>query len=362
MFSLLQRKDKNKNKSVATSIIIGDDFFHFFSVDITNDKKISLIDEHKENFSSYTELANKLNSYVHRNNLVGISCNWVLRPSDYKLMLVDIPLVPKEEQLSAISWDVLEKLEKNSEEVVIDTLSIPTDTGNAKSDKLFVVVADKNKLINYASLIEASGIKLNLIDIAEQSISSVTQLIASSGDSTAIITTLFGNLHLLICQNGGVILARKLSLLQKQNTYDGVKQDLAKKILPQETTKQESAFTISDDDRDLQQINSTKGSIRNLSDLDNNAPGDPIKKNTTSLLVNEINRSFEYCYSTLGVQKPESLLIPDEPYLHSVIEELQKSDYKGLSIFDVANYIENISENTPEILVGLGGAMRFVNE
>ncbi len=369
MFSFTQKK-KTVHKN-SCGVVLNADGFHLVGVNNQTKRSSNLFFNRKVRTTSELESKQLLKQHVQRAGLVGCHCSWILNPSDYKLLMLDLPRVPDNEIKEALKWQILEMVEYSEEEILIDIMSLPHLSVAGVNKKIYAVVADKNFILKKTSIIESSGLDLSVIDIAENSIKQVVSATKGSDQTIAFITELSGNLTLIICQDNFLLLTRRLSV-----TFDATKitdqntslaeneQDLEQE---EDETKKSSLSLIPQSEAQssqIQQLPDSKASIKSLQELGARDVHTKHPKTSQSSLAynlaNEIQRSFNYCASTLGITAPESIYLADIHLLNEIRSQLDAEVPQSVYIFNCKEFFElqcEIDANC-EYMLPFGGALR----
>jgi len=109
-----------------------------------------------------------LGKLAHALRLRRFECAALLNPSEYQLVLVDAPNVPKVELKSAIRWRIKDMIDCHVDDVTIDVLDIPVEGETAARNHPMYAVAARNELIEAKIRgCEEAKIPLSVIDIQE---------------------------------------------------------------------------------------------------------------------------------------------------------------------------------------------------
>lgn len=93
-------------------------------------------------------------------------CTFVLGLSDYQLIQVETPNVPKNEQVSAVRWKLKDMIDYPVEEATIDLLDIPQDPANQNKQSYVYAVAAKHSVLGpLANAFVDAGLSLSAIDV-----------------------------------------------------------------------------------------------------------------------------------------------------------------------------------------------------
>jgi len=131
------------------------------------------------------------------------NCTIVLQPENYRLLIAEEPVVPREELIDAIQWNVKDLLDFPIDQATLDVFNIPAMP--TPQNKINVVACKKTLIESYADLFNQGKLDLTIIDIEELAIRNlvyqfdiekqglITLLIKE--DSGHIIFSHFGELY-----------------------------------------------------------------------------------------------------------------------------------------------------------------------
>jgi MSHA biogenesis protein MshI len=169
-----------------------------------------------------------LTDYVHQQNLQNALCNLVLSPGDYQLLLVEAPQVPEEELRAAIRWRLKDLVSTPLDSAIVDVCRLPSDATRSGKSMVFVTVSDREKMRKQLDLVEASGLKPSVIDIAELAMRNLTLLLpAEETESRGVVIVRIregaGNLGLY--RDGSLYLSRQFDLKYGAGLLDDLPAD-----------------------------------------------------------------------------------------------------------------------------------------
>lgn len=101
----------------------------------------------------------------------------VLRSADFRVLPIEAPPVPREEQREAARWQVADALDFPAEDAAIDVLAMPAASGGARS-QLFVVAAAAEPVVAWVQRCKAAELPLAAIDIPEMAMRNLSVLAA----------------------------------------------------------------------------------------------------------------------------------------------------------------------------------------
>jgi MSHA biogenesis protein MshI len=144
-------------------------------------------------------------------------CVALLRPSEYQLLMVDAPNVPREELKAAIRWRVKDFLEYHIDDAVMDVLDIPVDKDAPGNNHYMYAVAAKNAVVQgQVAQFERADIALQVIDIPETAQRNIAGLYETPNRGIGMLSfDQTGGIFTLSFE-GELYLARRLDLTWSQ--------------------------------------------------------------------------------------------------------------------------------------------------
>lgn len=118
--------------------------------------------------------------------LRGLPCNAVLSPGEYALRAVEAPAVPDAELRSALRWSLGELVDMDLEDAVVDAIPVPVRERRGRGRLVYAIAAPKPRLREIAALVDAGGLRLASIDVAELALRNLVAL--SPADSNGALT------------------------------------------------------------------------------------------------------------------------------------------------------------------------------
>jgi MSHA biogenesis protein MshI len=159
---------------------------------------------------SNNHFLDSLTSWVNEHNFQGASCTWILRPSYYQLLLMDILPVPDEEMRSAIYWKIQPLLPFPIEDAVYDYFLLPEAKTIDMPNLMIVVASSASYLAPICQMISQSGLKLVKIDIPELVLKTIGELYESKENSSSVIYLQDNTTYFVITRNKLLFMNRHL--------------------------------------------------------------------------------------------------------------------------------------------------------
>ncbi|GAB4393327.1 MAG: hypothetical protein Tsb005_11100 [Gammaproteobacteria bacterium] len=253
-------------------------------------------------YHDLAELTDILTSLVRKYHLKYKPCKWILAPSRYQLILLDILNVSDNELASAVRWQIKDRLTFPLDDALVEVFKVPPYGLSNQYKKMYAAIARHSELQAVADVLHECDLRLEHIDIGELALHTLLTLQnTGSTHSQALISIREANSEILISRNDALFLTRRL-------------------------------------------------------DLD-------VNKIDSEYVWLEIQRSFDYCTSQLGFELPEKLMFtgmlePDAALLVYLRQQLADK----LKILDVARLFSTELSLTNRLqqqcLYALGGLLR----
>jgi MSHA biogenesis protein MshI len=145
-----------------------------------------------------------LQALVKEAGAEGMAVEWVLDVGAYSLLQVEKPPVPPAEWIAALRWKVRDLIGFPVEEAVMDAFEVPGLDSRGRPPTLYLAVARKDALRPHLVAIEAAGLRMARIAIAELAWAEAVRRLSPGDDSQAA---------LILDAHGGSMLALREGLL-----------------------------------------------------------------------------------------------------------------------------------------------------
>lgn len=157
------------------------------------------------------------NDLAKEKGLSDFECTTVLDPSEYQLLLVESPNVPREELKSAIRWKIKDLVDYHVNDATVDVIEIPSAPGTtAKSSSMYAVAASNEVVQKRVALFNVANVPLRVIDIPEMSQRNLAALYQQPGRAVALLAfSRWGGL-LTFSFEGDLVLSRRLEVTSDQ--------------------------------------------------------------------------------------------------------------------------------------------------
>lgn len=243
-----------------------------------------------------------LTEFVLKNNLKKTKCCWMLHPNQYHLTLINTPNVPKAEYKSAVRWQIKDVINYPLEEAVVEIFYPEESEKHPK--KIYVIIAQNSLLQNIANIIQNCYLQLVAIDIREFAIRNLITNLALNDEPVGFLDISDDRFMLVIAQFDRIKFVRHIK------------------------------------------TNLKKSKTERLDEL-----------------VIELQRSFDYCATSLGQKVPTKIFIPLSKNSDiNTEQDLAKKLGKEISVWDLQKIVSFISpidlETQALCWPVIGGALR----
>lgn len=162
---------------------------------------------------SKDDFANSLRAVVGQYGLQNSACHWVLHSNDYRVLQIDRPKVPASEYNAAAQWLIKDMVDFPVESAVLDTF-LPASQITNQSDKLYVVVAQRDYLASFKAVLDQANLDVVSITIKEMAMRNV---LAWLGDEPiALFQMDEARSLLLIVESGNITMMRTINVGLRQ--------------------------------------------------------------------------------------------------------------------------------------------------
>jgi len=209
MFSLLKRK-QNQNRCLGVSF--HQDGISVALTSINRQKVISL--DHLEFLSvdNSEDIASEIKKLVSKLGVKNIPVVFVMDHKHYTLLQVEVPEVSNEEMRNAVRWRIKDLIDYHIDDAVIDLIMLPQSKRAGSPKLMYVVTARAAYIQKTIDQLEAAGVEINAIDVAELALRNMTFADAEESRAEAMLY-LSRNLSLIeVCDNGCLFLSRHLNV------------------------------------------------------------------------------------------------------------------------------------------------------
>lgn len=140
-------------------------------VGLKNAQEVLFCENHYFNEVTPALIAESLTADVDKYSLYGQSCQLILDPSFYQLILMDALEVAENEMAKALRWQLKGLVDYPLNDIAVEAFSIPAHGAGARRKKVFVAATLQSALTNKITMIESSLLKVTAVSIAELALS-----------------------------------------------------------------------------------------------------------------------------------------------------------------------------------------------
>lgn len=168
-----------------------------------------------------------LEDLVSRYGWAGASATLVLPLDQYQVFQMERPEGVEESELGdALKWKLKDFLDFSPSDAVSDVFPFPMDASRGRGELVNVVAARKALVSELVSLVQASGLSLVQIDIAELALRNLVCRLDESGRSAALVHIRENYGQMVICKNNTLYLSRRLDV-NSDDLRDAARQESA---------------------------------------------------------------------------------------------------------------------------------------
>lgn len=144
----------------------------------------------------------------------------VLQSTQYQLLTMEAPEVPREEWRDAVRWRLKDMVDFAVDSAGIDVLEVPGDPAQRRRAALIAVAAPRTELAPLADAGTSAGLPWHAIDVGETALRNISALLEEPGRGQALLH--IGEQHstLVITVQGELLLTRHIDLSLAQLIAD----------------------------------------------------------------------------------------------------------------------------------------------
>lgn len=162
--------------------------------------------------ATLTEKTEALRQFVLENHLEQVECNFVLNYKEYRLALVDAPVVPQEEINQALQWLAREAIDFPIEEAVLDSFEVPLPRARDSHKVCYLTAVQRLVIPPIKTLVTQAGLVLKSIDVPELILRNLAFQQPSDTKGQLVVQLIPTGGRLLVCREGNIYLIRNLDL------------------------------------------------------------------------------------------------------------------------------------------------------
>lgn len=151
----------------------------------------------------------------------------VLPSSSYQMLLVEAPEVPPEELRAAVRWRIKELIDYHIDDAVIDVFQMPGQGRGGSNRMMYAIAAKADSVKEQVSVVEASGLKLDVIDVIELCLRNVAAALEDNGRGVALLYLADKGGILLLVRQGVLYLTRRIDTgVETLRSENGLRSEL----------------------------------------------------------------------------------------------------------------------------------------
>lgn len=139
-------------------------------------------------------------------------CTTVLDAVDYSLLLTEAPDVPAEELRAAIRWRIKDLIDFHINDATIDVFEVPGEKTTGRTRPMYAVAARSAVIQKRVDLMEAAGVRLEIIDIPEMAQRNLAALLPEDVKGAACLSFAPASGLLTITRQAELYLSRNLDV------------------------------------------------------------------------------------------------------------------------------------------------------
>jgi hypothetical protein len=174
-------------------------------------------------YKTVAELQGYLQDILKQEKVEGLAVSWILQTGNYQLFTIDKPKVAVDEMFGAVKLVLADKVSIPLEQMVIDYTDIPSPTNESLTDKMLVIVANKNLIASVIKLVKSCDLNLTDITASEMAyLELFSYLKKDSAELNVVIRRVNKKLQLLLIKDGFLVGAGILPYLTTGSTVEVV--------------------------------------------------------------------------------------------------------------------------------------------
>ncbi len=140
------------------------------------------------------------------------SCTTVLDQSEYALLLTEAPDVPTDELRAAMRWRVKDLIDFHINDATLDVFDVPGERLAGRARAMYAVAARTAAIQKRVDQLDAAGINLQVIDVAEMAQRNLASLLPEDARGVALLSFGATSGLLTITKQSELFLSRNLDI------------------------------------------------------------------------------------------------------------------------------------------------------
>ena len=136
----------------------------------------------------------------------------VLDQKDYSLLVTEAPDVPADELRAALRWRIKDLIDFHINDATLDVFDLPGERPTGRARSMYAVAARSQAIQRIADLMQAAGVNLQIIDIAELAQRNVAALLPEDAAGVMLLSLNPGGGLITITRQGDLYLSRSIDV------------------------------------------------------------------------------------------------------------------------------------------------------
>lgn len=139
-------------------------------------------------------------------------CTTVLDQTEYSLLLTEAPEVPPDELRAAMRWRIKDLIDFHINDATLDVFDVPGERLAGRARSMYAVAARTAAIQKRVDLLDAAGINLQVIDVAEMAQRNLASLLPEDARGVALLSFGATSGLLTITKQSELFLSRNLDI------------------------------------------------------------------------------------------------------------------------------------------------------
>lgn len=139
-------------------------------------------------------------------------CTTVLDQTEYSLLLTEAPEVPPDELRAAMRWRIKDLIDFHINDATLDVFDVPGERMAGRARPMYAVAARTAAIQKRVDLLDAAGINLQVIDVAEMAQRNLASLLPEDARGVALLSFSATSGLLTITKQSELFLSRNLDI------------------------------------------------------------------------------------------------------------------------------------------------------
>ncbi|MDH3672481.1 MAG: pilus assembly protein PilM [Gammaproteobacteria bacterium] len=139
-------------------------------------------------------------------------CTTPLAEGEYAMLLTEAPDVAPDELKRAIRWRVKDLIDFHINDATLDVFDVPGDNVPGRARAMYAVAARNDAIQQRVDLLDAAGINLDVIDIAEMAQRNLASLLPEDANGVVMLALNANSGLITITKQGEIYLSRNIDM------------------------------------------------------------------------------------------------------------------------------------------------------